>query len=1342
MENVMKIDFELTGFHQDRDGFFWITTGNGILRYDGFQTRLYAKPAYKIPASHITGVCEDRSGRLWFCSRDGGVAVYDKLTNRFTSYLNEPGNLDSLSSNAMTSLFIDREQRIWAGTENKGISMMISESGIWQNFGFDFKNKRLVRDAAAPEAFIAAITQDIQGYIWVAIFGNGTVRIDPKTLTFDHFSTSAPSPYRIGTNFIFSILGDDADSVWLGGSQEAGLTRFNTATEQLTTFRHDISKPDTISNGNVREIFKDGDTLWLGHFFGGISIIDLTTMKAHRLKKGDLNSSGLRSNEITRIVKDRSGIYWIACLSGEIEKFNPAATAFVTHQNNPKDPESLASNVVMTIFADSDNTIWVGTGNEGLNRFNRTTKTFDRFAYGLAATNTLPSSTITLIFEDSHNNFWVATSDISQAYLCRFNRQTGLSQKIYTFDPADPAHSMARSQRIRTIVQDHFQSHILWIGYETNLLDRFDTKTGRFDHFRIVDPEPSHPSPDIWDMVQDASGKLWISTLGNGLVLFSPQTSEATFFYHDPDQETTVNTDRLRNLFIDTKKRFWVTTENGFAQFFPENGTFNRFYLENTVYQNNAVLGMVEDNEGSLWLPTKGGLARFQPETGLIKIYTKQDGLPSNSFFYKAFCRTKNGELWFGSMSGVTRFSPKTLTTNPHKPRIVLTALRSGNEDIDKNRAAEKIEQITLPWQKNYFEFEYAGLEYTQPHLNQYRYILEGVDDDWVDAGSRRYSRYSGLPGGIYTLRIIGSNNEGVWDSEGVRLTVHVEKPFWKTTKFYTLVIVVIGWVLLMIVFYVNRLLAEIRIRRTTQQALIISRKDVEKTNRFLEAVVRQAPFGIEVLRITDDGWRMMMVNEEACRIKLTPELSKYRTGRSDLHTWVIFEPDNKPFIFEKTSIIQSLRKKEYTHFDELKIRRHDGSLRWISYDISPIVNKQGMVTGGLIVYSDITAKKKVEAKTLEVKNQLDQIFNMMPSILIGINHSGHITHWNRHAADITGLEEQIVLSSRFFNTFPASKSFLKIIRTALQSKRVYHVEKVSARINGQAKIVSLMVYPIGLNETERYVIKIDDITEYAHITELAIRNEKMMMIGGLAAGMAHEINNPLSAIMQGIQNIDRRLTEDLPDNLKAAEKFGINFEQLKHYMADRKIEMFLDAIKNSARRASRIVANMRHFSRTSPASTSTVQLQDVIESSIELAGSEYELKHTYRFLDINIIRQFHDDLPGIICDETQIQQVFINLLKNAAQAFDHDKGPCTITITTDVDGSDIIVEFRDNGPGMSQEQAQRIFEPFYTTKKVTQGTGLGLFVSYMIITSVHKGGMTVSSVPGEGTVFTIRLPI
>jgi len=288
------------------------------------------------------------------------------------------------------------------------------------------------------------------------------------------------------------------------------------------------------------------------------------------------------------------------------------------------------------------------------------------------------------------------------------------------------------------------------------------------------------------------------------------------------------------------------------------------------------------------------------------------------------------------------------------------------------------------------------------------------------------------------------------------------------------------------------------------------------------------------------------------------------------------------------------------------------------------------------------------------------------------------------------------------------------------------------------------MVYPLLEDGAAGAVIRIDDITNRVRMEQMMVQTEKMMSVGGLAAGMAHEINNPLSGVLQSSQNLQRRLSADLAINRRTAAALGVDLQLVYRYLEERGILEFVESIQQSASRASRIVADMLAFSRSTSTEFQPERIDEILDTVLRLAASDYDLKKKYDFKQVEIVREFDPELEWVVCDHTEIEQVFLNLVKNAAQAMGHSNSPPPhrITLRTRKDDDYAQIEVEDNGPGMDEQTRRRVFEPFFTTKAVGIGTGLGLSVSYFIVTDQHNGTMDVSSKPGEGSCFTVRLPL
>jgi signal transduction histidine kinase len=260
----------------------------------------------------------------------------------------------------------------------------------------------------------------------------------------------------------------------------------------------------------------------------------------------------------------------------------------------------------------------------------------------------------------------------------------------------------------------------------------------------------------------------------------------------------------------------------------------------------------------------------------------------------------------------------------------------------------------------------------------------------------------------------------------------------------------------------------------------------------------------------------------------------------------------------------------------------------------------------------------------------------------------------------------------------------------------------------------------------------------------MIIQSEKMMSVGGLAAGMAHEINNPLAGIMQNAQVIKNRLTSSIPANDKAALESETTMNSVTKYMKKRKILSSLDNILDASSNAAKIVDNMLSFARKGDSSKAKCNIAQLLEKTLELAQSDYNLKKKYDFKQVGIIKEFDPDIPDVLCEESKIMQVFFNIIKNATESMYEVKGKTNnpnFTFRLQNLKKMVQIEIEDNGPGMDKDVRKRAFEPFFTTKNIKKGTGLGLSLSYFIIVEDHQGEMEVESVIGKGSKFIIRLP-
>jgi len=393
----------------------------------------------------------------------------------------------------------------------------------------------------------------------------------------------------------------------------------------------------------------------------------------------------------------------------------------------------------------------------------------------------------------------------------------------------------------------------------------------------------------------------------------------------------------------------------------------------------------------------------------------------------------------------------------------------------------------------------------------------------------------------------------------------------------------------------------------------------------------------------------------------------------------------------------------------------------------------------------DVTKRKQAEIELSNLRNYLSNIIDSMPSVLIGVDTDGIVTQWNAMAEQSTGIIKSEAHGKNISAVYPRMTLLMEKVLESIQAREVLREQKIAHPSEGGIIFEDMTIYPLIANGVLGAVIRIDDVTERVQLENMMVQTEKMSSVAGLAAGMAHEINNPLGGIMQGYQNILNRINPDKPKNQEAAAKFNLNLSDMYNYLADRKIITFLNGGRDACERAAGIVKNMLQFSRKTDSILAPSDLAYLIDHTIELGASDYDMKKKYDFKFVDIIKDYEPKLPTVMCCPSELEQVLLNLFKNALQAMEEvkrDGYKPQFHIRLIKETGFIRIEVEDNGPGMPSYVKTRIFEPFFTTKQVGTGTGLGLSVSYMIITKNHSGTFDVESEEGMGTKFIIRLPI
>jgi len=451
-------------------------------------------------------------------------------------------------------------------------------------------------------------------------------------------------------------------------------------------------------------------------------------------------------------------------------------------------------------------------------------------------------------------------------------------------------------------------------------------------------------------------------------------------------------------------------------------------------------------------------------------------------------------------------------------------------------------------------------------------------------------------------------------------------------------------------------------------------------------------------------------------------------------------------------NLMRALMSGEIDHVSlERRYLRSTGDRFWGQLAGRRLEGIAGDFKGLVGILTDITERKQAEEQLEAAFELTNGILDSIPTAIVSLDELGRITHFNRSAQELSGVSFLQARGAPLLDVLPSLPFTASQIEEARRARGTLKVTRAAVDVAADTRLMDVLLFPLDVAGQDRMAVTLEDVTERVRVEEVMVQTEKMMSVGGLAAGMAHEINNPLGGILQSAQIIKRRLSPDIPRNEEAAGELGLKLADVLRYLKAREILSFVEAIQESGMRAASIVSNMLEFSRISESKRTPTDLGGVLDKAVELASNDYDLKKRFDFRRVKIVREFDHNLPQVRCTRTELEQVIFNLVKNAAQAMAGvgaaargEAAPEAPRITLRLTREDGFarIEIEDNGPGMNEEVRKRVFEPFYTTKPPGDGTGLGLSVSYFIITSNHKGTIEVESHPGKGTKFVIRLPL
>ncbi len=755
---------QVLSIFQDRKGFIWLGTLEGLNRFDGYDFKVYnhrADDSSSLSHDFATVTLEDREGVLWVGTGDG-LSWYDRTTDSFHSFKHN-----------------SKESSISAGLINQ-------------------------------------VVEDKRGNFWIA-FATGYVDyFDPKKGKFDHF--------LMNKNFadVTSLQEDRDGNLWIG--TQAGITVMDSLHHIIKHFEHEPSNPTSLSNNYVNDIYQSKEgTLWIATD-EGVNKYDPIHHNFIRFTHNEAANS-LNFNVIKCIAEDKQGRLWIGTENKGLDIWDQKKNQFYHYLQNESDKLAISDNSIYSIFKDKHDNMWVGTNSHGVNFYDASRKPFVIYQHIAGQSTSLSHNKVNAVAEQPNKGFWVATDGGGLNF---FDENRG----VFTAFRHDAKNTQSLPSDFVVDVLWDPKDECVWVATWGGGLAKFDPKSGKFRNYQHKEHDAtSIASNNLWRLYEDKQGFLYAGTVGNGLSIFNKATS--TFTSYGPKDgladENVVSIYRDSNGFLwlgswgnglsridlssknfvslpagitiksnesitgDSLGRIWISGNPGIQCYNPKDNTVSSLTDKDGLPKSN-VNGIIDDTQGNFWLTTNKGIVKFN-------LAKKESTVFSEGKYSGRLLRASNGKMYFGSVDGLIVFHPDSIKRNLIKPPVIITELRIFNKPVIigasnhiLKKSISETKEIWLPYEYNFITMSFVALSYTSPGFNQYSYKLENFDNDWIQAEHQRSATYTSLDPGDYEFKVRASNNDGVWNEQGVSLRIHVLPPWWQTYWFRALILAFAGF--------------------------------------------------------------------------------------------------------------------------------------------------------------------------------------------------------------------------------------------------------------------------------------------------------------------------------------------------------------------------------------------------------------------------------------------------------------------------------------------------------------------------------------------------------------------
>ncbi len=804
---------------QDRRGFMWFSTNDGLNRYDGHSFKVFSKQPddfSSLSNALVSALHEDHTGTLWVGTFYGDINRFDGEKETFIRYNGSESPETYKGVTHIWAIYEDGNGTLWLGTD-KGLKRYDREADVFTAYTHDPSNPR-----GLAHNDVRAIAGDKQGGLWIGTAGGGLDKMDRQTGTFTHHTHDPANPESIGDNTPLVLFTGAAGELWIG-TAGGDINCLKPGARGFSRYPSAPAAPGGNASPAITAIYEDRrGTLWFGTQGGGLLTLDRESRRFTVYRNNPCDPFSLGNNSVLAIYEDPSGILWFGTGGGGIDILDPYMNIFNAYGN---EEGKTKSGTVTGFYEGRDGSTWLSTWQHGLKRFNRRTGTLEVFSGTPGRGADAPGCRAGLaLCGDDDDNLWMGTPNCG---LVKIEPHTKMVT-VYTNRPTPDNSPDITHYPISSLVLG--SGGYIWVGTQGGGLYKFDPGRGTFTGNYRSNPSDSYSLGDdyIQCLYEDSGGRLWMGTAVTGLNLFNRETGtfhrylvagpksvtgksfqvtqvlEGRSHRRGQNRSHRRGQDRSHRQGQGRSHTLWVSTVGAGLQLFsPPEGKFTESYTIEDGLPHNTVMGILEDGRGRLWLSTNRGIARFDPGSRIFKSYGLSSGLQGYSFYGASCYKSKRGEFFFGGSNGFNSFYPDLLDENRTVPPLVFTGLKIAYRPVLPGAAPplegviSRARRLTLPYSRDPVTFEFAALDYSAPGENNYRYQLEGYRDGWTALGNRREVTFGNLAPGSYVLKVSGSNSEGTWNREGISLTLVIEPLFWQTFWFrglFVLALLLLLW--------------------------------------------------------------------------------------------------------------------------------------------------------------------------------------------------------------------------------------------------------------------------------------------------------------------------------------------------------------------------------------------------------------------------------------------------------------------------------------------------------------------------------------------------------------------